>query len=72
MTEITLIIAICACIFGILGLILSVLALIKAHSLEKSTHTVQWVQPGAGASVNDSDIEKLNKEIKEQTEEYII
>lgn len=34
-----------SCVFGLLGVILSLVALLKAMSAEKATHTVQFMSP---------------------------
>ena len=64
MLDITMIAIICGVvgtIFGTLGMILSIMALIKCYAAEKSTHSLQYVPI-------DKEIDKANEEFLAKTE----
>ncbi len=56
------------CILGIISICLSLYAVILAKSLEKATHTVQFMPVDEQFS-NTEDIDKINKIQKEENEE---
>lgn len=56
------------CILGIISICLSLYAVILAKSLEKATHTVQFMPVDEQFS-NTEDIDKINKVQKEENEE---
>lgn len=60
------------CILAIIGICLSLYAVILAKSLEKATHTVQFMPAEQTLDPNFSnqkDIEEINVESKEENEE---
>ena len=71
--NISLILAICACVFSIISIIIGLIALVKVLAMEKSTHSVQYVpldmMPENDWATTDTEIEKINKEVKETNEE---
>ena len=56
------------CILGIISICLSLYAVILAKSLEKATHTVQFMPVDEQFS-NSEDMDKVNKIQKEENEE---
>ena len=60
--------ALLGCILGAISICLSLYAVILAKSLEKATHTVQFMPVDEQFS-NTEDIDKINKVQKEENEE---
>lgn len=72
--DIQLILTICsivACIFSILALLLGFVALLKIMSLEKSTHSVQYMPVEENWASSDDEVKDINKEFKEINEDII-
>lgn len=71
--NISLILAICACVFAVISIIIGLIALVKVISMEKSTHSVQYVplemMPEDKWATTDKEIEEINKTVKETNEE---
>lgn len=71
--NITLILAICACVFSVISIIIGLIGLVKVLAMEKSTHSVQYVplemMPENNWATTDKEIEKINKTVKETNEE---
>lgn len=71
--NISLILAICACVFSVISIIIGLISLVKILAMEKSTHSVQYVplemMPESDWATSDKEIEKINKEVKEVNEE---
>ena len=64
-----IILALFACIFSFFSVGLSLYACILAKSLEKATHTVQFMPVDEEFS-NKKDMEEINIEQKEDNEEF--
>ena len=56
------------CILGVISICLSLYAIILAKSLEKATHTVQFMPVDENFS-NTTDMDKVNKVQQEENEE---
>ena len=60
------------CILGVIGVLLSMYAIILAKSLEKATHSVQFMPVNEATDPDFSNqkiMEDLNKDQKEENEE---
>lgn len=75
--DFNLIIAVCAissCILSSISLIIGIYSMIKVLSMEKSTHSVQFVPaemaPEKNWATDDKFIEEQNRIIKEDNEEF--
>ena len=70
--QILIIVSLLGCILGVIGVILSMYAIILAKSLEKATHSLQFM-PGNEAIdpdfSNQKVMENINKEQKEDNED---
>lgn len=71
--NIPLILAICACVFSVIGIIIGLISLVKVLSMEKSTHSVQYVpmemMPEEKWATTETEIDTINKNVKETNEE---
>ncbi|MAV64712.1 MAG: hypothetical protein CMG00_05930 [Candidatus Marinimicrobia bacterium] len=70
--QILIITSLLGCILGVIGVILSMYAIILAKSLEKATHSVQFMPVNEAidpAFSNQKDIVNLNEEQKEENED---
>ena len=65
------IISIVACIFSILALLLGVIALLKVMSMEKATHSVQFMPVEQSWADSEKDIDEINEEFQELNEDTI-
>ena len=70
MEGLTIGIAISACILSGISLIIGVYCMIKVLAMEKSTHSVQYVPIDEAWSTDEKEIDKINKQFKEDTEEF--
>lgn len=71
LNVILLVCTILACTFSVLSLLLGVTALLKVMSMEKSTHTMQWMPAEQTWADTDAEIEEINKEFKEDNEDIV-
>ena len=72
--DLQLILTICsivACIFSLIALILGFVALLKVMSMEKSTHSVQYMPVDPEWASSDEDVKDINEEFKENHEDII-
>ena len=63
------VLAIVSCILSCLALIFSIVALIKVIASEKSTHSVQYMDPKhlvQDWATNEKEVENINKEFSEK------
>ena len=70
--QILIIISLLGCILGVIGVILSMYAIILAKSLEKATHSVQFMPVNEAIDPDFSNqkvMENINKEQKEDNED---
>ena len=74
MNEYFIIFALFACIFSIVSVLLALYACILAKSLEKATHSVQFMPVGEELTEksfsNEEDMTLINEEQKEDNEEF--
>ena len=73
-TQISIILSILSCILSVVLLPFTLYALILVKSLEKQTHTVQFMPIDEALTPeeplsNDKEIDEINKEHKEDVEE---
>ena len=71
--DLSIILSITACILVAILLPFTLYALILVKSLEKQTHTVQFMPTNEALDPNFSnpkELEAINEEIKEENEEY--
>ena len=71
--DVSIILSITACILVAILLPFTLYALILVKSLEKQTHTVQFMPTNEALDPNFSnptELEAINEEIKEENEEY--
>ena len=70
--QILIIVSLLGCILGVIGVILSMYAIILAKSLEKATHSVQFMPVNDAIDPDFSNqkvMEDINKEQKEDNED---
>ena len=70
--QILIIVSLLGCILGVIGVILSMYAIILAKSLEKATHSVQFMPVNEAIDPDFSNqkvMEDINKEQKEDNED---
>ena len=70
--QILIIVSLLGCILGVIGVILSMYAIILAKSLEKATHSVQFMPVNDAIDPDFSNqkvMENINKEQKEDNED---
>ena len=70
--QILIIVSLLGCILGVIGVILSMYAIILAKSLEKATHSVQFMPVNEAIDPDFSNqkvMENINKEQKEDNED---
>jgi len=70
MGSMTIGVAIAACIISSISLIIGLYCLVKVLAMEKSTHSVQYVPLDEAWATEDKEIDKINKQFKEDTEEF--
>ena len=58
------------CIISSISLIIGVYCMVKLLAMEKSTHSVQYVPMDEEWAKDDKSIDKINKQFKEDTEEF--
>lgn len=72
--NIQLILTICsvvACIFSILALLLGFVSLLKVMSMERSTHSVQYMPLDENWASSEQTIQEINEDFKEINEDII-
>jgi hypothetical protein len=69
-SSIILGLVISTCILSGISLIIGVYCMIKVLAMEKSTHSVQYVPIDEAWSTDEKEIDKINKQFKEDTEEF--
>ena len=70
--QILIIVSLLGCILGVIGVILSMYAIILAKSLEKATHSVQFMPVNEAIDPDFSNqkvMENINEEQKEDNED---
>jgi len=65
------VLAICGMIFGTIGLVIALIALLEVKAMQKSTHTIQYVEPKAdkGLKYDDDGFEILSKKTRAKLED---